>query len=355
VLATIAERVIDLQRTLFVHIGTHKTGTTSIQNFLRSHATRLRGCGVFVPKSGTVNANSGHHNIAWEVRKDSRYSRQIDGIDSLVAELRASSESTAVISSEDFEYLVQYPRELKAFDERIEAAGFSTKYIVYFRDRDSYARSLFCELELAGFVEDFDKFRESIENLGYVRVNGDLYYEFRWDSFIKNWENILGPKIHAYSYDDAVHGIGLLPSFLAMVGASKEIIDESRVAPAVNTMFNKYQQLARELAAVKNSKSWRVTAPLRGIVSYCKRFSYRLTIAFSKKSVAAELNAHSFTGNLFNPERSPDKAKDAPHRLQSRTGIAQGRRGRSAPDCTQVSRRTPITVRNVGDAASRGK
>jgi hypothetical protein len=262
---------LDLSRTLFIHIGTHKTGTTSIQNFLRYNATRLKECGVFVPQSGTLNANSGHHNIAWELRQDPRYNRRIDGIDDLVAELRTSNERTAVISSEDFEYLAQYPSELRAFDERIEAIGFSTKYVVYFRDRDSYARSLYCELESAGLVDDFDKLRQSIENIGYVRIDPDLYYEFRYDRFVESWENVLGPKVYSYSYEAAVHGMGLLPSFLLTIGASKQLMDESRGATAFNTMFDKYQKLALELAAVKNSRCWRITAPLRGVASFlCK-------------------------------------------------------------------------------------
>jgi hypothetical protein len=271
---------VDSPRTLFVHIGTHKTGTTSIQNFMRYHAARLKEGGVFVPKSGTLNANSGHHNIAWEVRRDPRYSPRIDGIDDLVAELKTSNERTAVISSEDFEYLVQYPSELKAFDARIETTGFSTKYIVYFRDRDSYARSLFCELERARLVDDFDGFRQSIETLGYVRLDRDLYYEFRYDLFVKNWENIVGPKVHACSYEAVVHGMGLLPSFLSTIGASQQLIDESRTAPAANTMFDKYQQLALELAAIKSGTCWRITGPLRSIANFSYKIAHRLTVIF---------------------------------------------------------------------------
>jgi hypothetical protein len=320
------------RRTLFVHIGTHKTGTTSIQNFLRCHSTRLKECGVFVPTAGTLNLTSGHHNIAWEIRKDPRYNPRIDGIAELVEELKTSNESTAVISSEDFEYLVQYPIELKAFDDRVEAAGFSTKYIVYFRERDSYARSLYCELEVGGLVDNFDEFRQSIEKLGYVRVNGDWYYEFRYDLFVKNWENLLGPKVRAYSYDESVQGIGLLPSFLLTIGASKQLIDESRRAPSVNTMFDKFQQMAHQLAtmsdklqqvshqlaAVENSRSWRITAPLRGTVSFFIRLSHRLA---SKRNLAAESDPHSFAGGLKSehlPVQVNDDALDRREKIFAR-------------------------------------
>jgi hypothetical protein len=297
-----------LRRTLFVHVGTHKTGTTSIQNFLRYHSTRLKECGVFVPKAGTLNPTSGHHNIAWEIRKDPRYNARIDGIAELVEELKASNESTAVISSEDFEYLVQYPSELKAFDDRVEATGFSTKYIVYFRERDSYARSLYCELEVARLVDNFDEFRQSIEELGYVRVNGDWYYEFRYDLFVKNWKKLLGPKVRAYSYDESVQGMGLLPSFLLTIGASKQLIDESQKAAAANTMFDKFQQVAHQLAAVENSRSWRSTAPLRGVVSFFIGLSQRLS---SKKPLAAELDHNSFADGCLKSQHLPVQVNDA--------------------------------------------
>ena len=214
--------------------------------------------------------------------------------------------------------------ELRAFDKRIEGAGFSTKYIVYYWQEDSYARSLYCELEVARLVNNFDEFRQSIEKLGYVRVNGDLYYEFRYDLFVKNWENILGLKVRAYSYDEAVQGVGLLPSFLLTIGASEQLIDESQIAPAVNTMFDKFQQVAHQLAAVENSRSWRITAPLRGIVSFFIRFSQRLTAILSKKSLAVELDPHSFTGGFLKP---PDQVNDdARCQPQIRTGHAEVRR-----------------------------
>jgi hypothetical protein len=267
-----------IRHTLFVHIGTHKTGTTSIQNFLRIHASRLTECGIFIPTVGTLNRTSGHHNIAWQVRNDRRYVTDLGGVDELVTELRSSQASTAVISSEDFEYLSEYPRELRAFDERLEKAGFATKYLVFFRDVEGYARSLFCELESANGWLDYDVFRKSIQNEGFVRVNGDWHYEFRYDFFVEKWEAILGPKIYKYSYDEAVLGLGLLPSFLMAIGASKAVVDEGLNAPKLNTMFDKYQQMAFQLTTIKHTTSWRLTAPLRNTADYCKRILRRLAI-----------------------------------------------------------------------------
>jgi hypothetical protein len=257
--------------TLFVHIGTHKTGTTSIQNFLRTHASSLRECGILVPRAGTISPISGHHNIAWQIRNDPRYRPKAGGIDQLIAELKYSQAGTGIISSEDFEFLSQYPRELRAFDQRLEAAGFNTKYLVYFRDVEAYAKSLFCELETITGWADYRAFMKSIQSKGFVRINGDWHYDFRYGVFVEQWRAILGPKIQKYSYDEAVRGLGLLPSFLMTIGASKAIVDESLHAPLFNTMFDKYQQVVLELTAIKASSSWRLTAPLRCMTDYCRK------------------------------------------------------------------------------------
>lgn len=285
--------------TLFVHIGTHKTGTTSIQNFLRTHASSLRECGIFVPTAGTLSQVSGHHNIAWQVRNDPRYRTNVGGIDELVAELKHSRANTMVISSEDFEYLSQYPRELKAFDQRLETAGFTTKYLVFFRNVEAYARSLFCELESISVGTHYGAFRKSIQDCGFVRVNADWYYEFRYELFVEKWEAVLGPKIHEHSYEEASRGAGLLPFFLSTIGASKAIVDESREAPRVNTMFDKYQRVALELAEIKGSASWRLTAPLRGAANYCSRILQRLTLVSARAAVLFAQLWLNVIGTLF--------------------------------------------------------
>ena len=69
---------------LFVHVGTHKTGTTSIQVFLRGHAAALRRQGLYVPTTGTIDPQSGHHNLAWELYADERFDRAFGGAEELI-------------------------------------------------------------------------------------------------------------------------------------------------------------------------------------------------------------------------------------------------------------------------------
>ena len=49
------------KRICYIHVGPHKSGTTSIQWFLRENRAELLKHGYFVPESG--NVHGGHHPI----------------------------------------------------------------------------------------------------------------------------------------------------------------------------------------------------------------------------------------------------------------------------------------------------
>jgi len=61
-------REMDDLRTLFIHIGPHKTGATTIQHGLGLNEKILRRKGVLIPKSGRpFPKNGGVHNLAWQL------------------------------------------------------------------------------------------------------------------------------------------------------------------------------------------------------------------------------------------------------------------------------------------------
>jgi hypothetical protein len=71
---------------VFIPIGTHKTGTTSLQAWLRSRALELAASGLLVPSAGTLCDSSGHHNPAFQLGGDSRYDPSLGGLDERVEE-----------------------------------------------------------------------------------------------------------------------------------------------------------------------------------------------------------------------------------------------------------------------------
>jgi hypothetical protein len=222
------------RKTIFVHIGTHKTGSTSIQSFLRRQSDQLKRCGILVPRSGTLSWNSGHHNIAWEIRGDPLLEPHSGGVDDLIIELKAARESVAVISSEDFEYLVQYPDKLRQFHARLVDAGYDPAYLVFFRNTIDYMKSLFSTLNNQDVDKSLGWFETEAKSNGSVTVHGDWYFEFDYDRFVTKWRGAVGDAIAAFSYDEVAKNPGLLPFFFQAVGASAEIVAVSANWPTLN-------------------------------------------------------------------------------------------------------------------------
>jgi hypothetical protein len=222
------------RKTIFVHIGTHKTGSTSIQSFLRRQSDQLKRCGILVPRSGTLSWNSGHHNIAWEIRGDPLLEPHSGGVDDLIIELKAARESVAVISSEDFEYLVQYPNKLQQFHLRLVAIGYDPRYFIFFRNTTDYMMSLRSCLMNQGVDKSLEWFETEAKSNGSVTVHGDWYFEFDYNRFVSKWREAVGDAIAAFSYNEVSKNPGLLPFFFQAVGASAEIVAVSANWPTLN-------------------------------------------------------------------------------------------------------------------------
>jgi hypothetical protein len=223
------------RKTIFVHIGTHKTGTTSIQYFLRQQSRQLKQCGILVPRSGTLSRTTGHHNIAWDIRSDPLREPHAGGVDDLVVELKAAQENVAVISSEAFEYLVQDPDGLSQFHERLVGIGYDPTYLVFFRNTNDYMISLHRELSAHGVDKSLEWFEAEIEAKGSITVHGDWHHEFDYGRFVSRWKRAVGDSILVFSYDEVAKNPGLLPFFFETIGASAEIVAASANLRPLNT------------------------------------------------------------------------------------------------------------------------
>lgn len=222
-------------RIIIIHIGTHKTATSSIQVFLQQQRERLRAGGLYLPRAGVSPNSHGHHNIAWSLRPhEPRFDPAHGGLDDLLQDLAACGCDRAVISSEDFEYVVQYPATLRAFDARLTEAGWTPHYLVFFRNPESYQDSLYAELLKHGLDMPWDTFKAQAVRHGHLRTHGDWYFNFDRAAFLAEWRAALGRDIQAASYDEAVAGPGVLPTFLSLIGAPEDTIRESQSAPMLN-------------------------------------------------------------------------------------------------------------------------
>ncbi len=221
------------RKTLIVHIGTHKTGTTSIQQFLRQQAEQLKAEGIYVSSIGTLNARSGHHNIAWDLRGDVRFSDQKGTLSELIADLARCNTTCAIISAEDFEYLTQYPLVLRGFHHAMRIAGWDVRYLGFYRNREDYQESLYMELLKHGLNSTRDEFVAMIKE-DSITFNGGWIFYLDHRKIIAGWESAIGQSPEFYSYDEAVNTVGLLPRFLELIGASGALQKKGASAPWLN-------------------------------------------------------------------------------------------------------------------------
>lgn len=87
---------------LILHIGTHKTGTTAVQNAFFARRRALAAHGIVYPKLGRM---AGHHGLVakWiPVAERYRYRVPVDHILEDLAHTHARSDRTVILSAEEF-------------------------------------------------------------------------------------------------------------------------------------------------------------------------------------------------------------------------------------------------------------
>lgn len=134
-------------RKCFIHIGVHKTGSTSIQHSVSRHRDELRQVGVYVPQACMWSENvAAHHNLAFEINNSPAFDPSKGGLAELLAELRSVDCEKVLISSEDLAFSARHPALVRQLREPLIDMGFEIQWIVYFRTFPDWAESAYTEI-----------------------------------------------------------------------------------------------------------------------------------------------------------------------------------------------------------------
>jgi hypothetical protein len=146
-------------KNIYLHIGLHKTGSTTLQSFLKLNQSLLKENGYLYPFSGLTN--SGHHNLPWQLTQDRRFRTKHGTWDDLHLEISSSSVDNIILSSEDFESL-----NLNSIDDlKNQLQPYNTKVIVYLRRQDSLIQSVYIQQVKGGYKGTFSDFLRKAKNL----------------------------------------------------------------------------------------------------------------------------------------------------------------------------------------------
>lgn len=213
--------------TVVLHIGTHKTGTTSVQTFARNHRVALRERGLWYPGFEEVGRNprTAHFPLAEAYAVPERSSLTGDQADAFIDHLRRSSRAneTILLSAESFYgHLCDLRKEQRrAFVERVRRAfrDDDVRIVMVCRRQSDFADSLYQErVKASRYPFDFRKFLKRDRHWFEYCRHANAFREFFED-------------VEVWRFDDLVsHGV--IRSFFARLGVDVADLDQNQ--PAMN-------------------------------------------------------------------------------------------------------------------------
>jgi len=180
-------------KTVYIHIGTFKTGTTSIQLFLKNNRERLQERGIYIPTTPIL----AHHPLPLSlIKQHSRWRagwREFEGgpeeiWDRFVAEVEATDCQKILISSESFCDLVNENCREKSqlFAEFLKSrlGPYNVKIICYLRSIAPYLKGIYQEsIKITSRKISFADEINNLFNRDSIHTRPSLYLDFYADIF----------------------------------------------------------------------------------------------------------------------------------------------------------------------------
>jgi len=200
-------------RKIILHAGRHKTGTTTLQNFLHANTDLLSQHGYIYPRYGLIR--NGHHIIGAEMTR-ANVKNLADRAEEVLADHRAmldqaidDDSSVVVISSEAFQNCS--PDLVREFFVDFDAA-----VVIYLREPTGYLISSYAQkIQASRCTDSIEEYFESI-------------FRQHYGEFIDNWHRVFGDKLRLRVYDrrdlirqDIVHDF-----MTGVLGVDEQRVDE---------------------------------------------------------------------------------------------------------------------------------
>ena len=177
-----------MHKNIFLHIGPHKTGTTSLQSWAQANEQVICKYGIFYPKSGR-NTDGNHSSVAWSLSENGQAENGV--FRSFLNEIENSSEPNILVSGEEFEYLGSDDiRKLKE-----ELKEYSVKIILTLRPQHEIIRSQYGE-----WIKQF----LTIDDFSYFWRVHHKFPEYNFTAMIMKWSEFFGlGNMIIISFDEA--------------------------------------------------------------------------------------------------------------------------------------------------------
>jgi len=196
-------------RDILIHIGTHKTGSTSLQQLLTRASDRLFEDGILYPEAGRPDEHwppYGHHLLAWSIQQKRGLSARAEW-NRVIDEAEKTPASLVLISSEEFESCTRVEiQKIRSFFPQS-----TVRALVYLRDPVDYIISQYKQnISTSGETRSFRSFAEA------------LIDRCDYNALVQRWEEGLGEPVIVRSFETCREGEGLEKSFLNAIGVDSQ-------------------------------------------------------------------------------------------------------------------------------------
>jgi hypothetical protein len=127
------------KRVCYIHVGPHKTGTSSIQWFLQENRAELLKYGYFVPESET--RRGAHHALVGKLCGQALRNDQQLAATKFARALAETTSEAVVISSEALQGLLRNREYAKVFFTRIGELNLEPKLVLFPRNQSQWINS----------------------------------------------------------------------------------------------------------------------------------------------------------------------------------------------------------------------
>jgi hypothetical protein len=203
---------------LHVHIGLHKTGTSTIQRFFRLNTALTERHGLVFPDLGFDSRT--HGGVIAALRDIEAGDAAGEAVFEAIDRLADEDGRSYLLSTENFELMPV--RRIEMFAERIRRRH-DVRIIAYVRDLTRLMPSVYAQRTKKGRnLRDFDTFFAMTED----------WIRFRFSELIGRWGEVFGwDKVRVRALDrDSLVGGDLVSDAVAAVGLPPSVITEAPAA-----------------------------------------------------------------------------------------------------------------------------